>query len=93
LFDRWRRKQRPVAVVDPPGYRRSPGVIPPPPAADPYAPMTDIPAPAAKTGPAVRLMMADGTVESLPADPELEARAAYLVRSMLSPPPPPPPTA
>ena len=37
-------------------------------------------------------MMADGSVEDLPADPEVSARASYLVRSMLSPAPPPPAT-
>ncbi|HWC14952.1 MAG TPA: hypothetical protein VG929_10215 [Actinomycetota bacterium] len=34
--------------------------------------------------------MSDGSVEDLPADPEITARASYLVRSMLSPAPPPP---
>jgi hypothetical protein len=41
--------------------------------------------------PQVHLMMADGNVESLPADPAIESRAAYLVRSMIPPAPPPPP--
>ena len=48
--------------------------------------------PPAPTGPPqVRLMMADGSVQDLPEDPETARKAAYYVRSMLSPPPPPPP--
>lgn len=34
--------------------------------------------------------MADGTITELPVDEDLEARAAYLIRSMLPPAPPPP---
>ncbi len=42
-------------------------------------------------GPArIKLMLADGSESSLPADPELSARAAYLVKSMLPPRPPAP---
>lgn len=39
----------------------------------------------------MRLMMTDGTLQDLPADPELAARATYLINSMLPPAPPPPP--
>lgn len=42
--------------------------------------------------PRVTLMMADGSVQDLPEDPETARKAAYYVRSMLSPPPPPPPS-
>ena len=38
----------------------------------------------------MRLMMTDGTLEELPGDPEMEARATYLINSMLPPAPPPP---
>lgn len=38
-------------------------------------------------------MMADGSIQDLPEDPETARKAAYYVRSMLSPPPPPPPPA
>lgn len=51
----------------------------------------EVPTPVAGP-PQVRLMMADGSIEDLPADPEIAARASYLVRSMLSPAPPPPDT-
>ena len=52
-------------------------------------PRYDPPAPSGP--PQVRLMMADGSVQDLPEDPETARKAAYYVRSMLSPPPPPPP--
>lgn len=49
-------------------------------------------APPLPSGPAtVTLMMADGSIQDLPEDPETARKAAYYVRSMLSPPPPPPP--
>jgi hypothetical protein len=38
----------------------------------------------------MRLMMTDGTLQDLPYDPEVAARAEYLIKSMLPPPPPPP---
>ena len=94
FLGRWRRRP-PAPVLDPPGYRRSVPLPPPPtqPAeqTEQFAQVPPQPVESAPSGPAVRLVMADGTVQSLPADPELEARAAYLVKSMLSPPPPPPP--
>lgn len=98
FLGRWRRRHQTPPVLDPPGYRRS---VPLPPRpfeptepteqTEQFAPISHEPVPNVGSGPSVRLVMADGTVQSLPADPELEARAAYLVRSMLSPPPPPPP--
>ena len=90
LGDGFRRlfgRAKPGPVIDLPGYRgvtthrHMPPPPPPPPPAQPSKP----------SGPQVRLMMVDGTVQELPADPDLEERAAYLVRSMLSPAPPPPP--
>lgn len=80
-------------VLDPVGYRlpsyltegdHAPVLPPPPP------PPPGEGEPAVTGPPRVRLMMEDGTVEGLPADPEMERRAAYLVRSMLPPAPPPP---
>ena len=53
------------------------------------APRVDPPAPSGS--PKVTLMMADGSVQDLPEDAETARKAAYYVRSMLSPPPPPPP--
>ena len=35
--------------------------------------------------------MEDGTMQDLPTDPEIEARAEYLIKAMLPPAPPPPP--
>jgi hypothetical protein len=78
---RWFGRDKASPVLDPPGYRLPGRDIPPAPP----------PAPAHAGSPSVRLMMADGTVEELPQDPDLAARANYLARSMLSPPPPPPP--
>ena len=81
-------RDKPTPVIDPPGYR---GVAtlraaPPP----PPPPLVNAPPPSKPSTPQVRLMMADGTIEELPADPDLEERAAYLIRSMLPPAPPPP---
>ena len=80
-------------MLDPVGYRlpsylteSAPSMgMPPPPPPPPVVEERRTPGP-----PRVRLMMEDGTVEGLPADPEVEARAAYLARSMLPPAPPPP---
>ena len=84
-------RDKPAPVIDPPGYRgvATRRATPPPP--PPPAPVVDAPPPSRPSTPQVRLMMADGTIEELPADPALEERAAYLIRSMLSPAPPPPP--
>lgn len=74
------------------GPTRSAPPPPPPPAATTLAP-TSTPlreAAAPRARPAMRLMMADGTLQDLPYDPEVEARAEYLIKSMLPPPPPPP---
>jgi hypothetical protein len=38
----------------------------------------------------MHLMLQDGSVEEL-GDPEMKARAEYLIKSMLPPAPPPPP--
>jgi hypothetical protein len=90
-------RTRPVPVIDPPGYRL-PGYAPPPPPPlplvemprGPGSPVGPGPAGAPPQGPHVKLMMADGTIQELPLDPESESRAAYFVRSMLPPAPPPP---
>lgn len=85
-------RPKPAPVLDPVGYRLPSYLTPsdqslamPPPPPPPLVGETLTPGP-----PRVRLMMEDGTVEGLPTDPEVEARAAYLVRSMLPPAPPPP---
>lgn len=61
---------------------------PPPPVDLPSA--APIRPPAAATRQQVKLIMADGSETGLPADPELTARAEYLVKSMLPPRPPAP---
>jgi hypothetical protein len=71
----------------------------PVPTAQPQAPIQpQAPAPpqAPNGGPAypvgskrVRLILKDGSELTLPPDPALEERAAYLTRSLLAPPPPP----
>jgi len=58
---------------------------PPPPSLDPAA----VPPSFRPTGTArVRLIMSDGSENALPDDPELAARAEYLVNGILKPPPP-----
>ena len=91
-------------VLDPVGYRlpsylvdtREPAWGPPESeyAPDPSTgaqipPRLDLPVPSGS--PKVTLLMADGSVQELPEDAETARKAAYYVRSMLSPPPPPPP--
>jgi hypothetical protein len=91
LFGRWRERGRPAPVLDPPGYRLPPRPAPPPPAA-----LSEDRAPAPFTGPSapsMKLGLADGSMQDLPPDPELAARAEYLIKSMLPPAPPPPPPA
>ena len=91
LFGRFRRsRSQPPSFIDPPGYRLSTPPAPPPPAGS-VVDASVAAAPTAPGKPSMRLMMADGTVQEMPADPEMEARAEYLIRSMLPPAPPPPP--
>lgn len=91
---------KPRADLDPVGYRLPSYLVEPDPSMpplpiDPGAGASGLPpGPAVSMllgPPQVRLMMTDGRVEDLPADPTLERRAAYLVRSMIPPAPPPPP--
>lgn len=94
FLGRWRGRGRATPVLDPPGYRLAAPPAPPPFQAPPAAsavpgPVEPVEPPRAK--PAMRLMMEDGTMQDLPADPEIEARAEYLIKSMLPPAPPPPP--
>ena len=95
-FRRLFGRSKPVPVLDPVGYRLPPRapLASPPPSEPTVAPLPARAPEGASTvgprGPQVRLVMADGTVAELPVDPELEERAAYLVRSMLPPAPPPP---
>jgi hypothetical protein len=90
LLSRWRAlRARPVPVIDPPGYRSSMPPAPPPPRPEP-APLVRAAASRPKAKASMHLMLQDGTVEELP-DPEMKARAEYLIQSMLPPAPPPPP--
>lgn len=73
---RYQPRVRAIAPPPPPPPATPPGPPPPPPPA--------VPAP----GTRVSLVMSDGTVEPLPVDADLAARAAYLAQSVLSPPPP-----
>ena len=89
-------RSKPAPDLDPVGYRlpsylvASESSVSVPPAAP--APPSTRPAASMLLGPPqVHRMMTDGNVESLPADPAIESRAAYLVRSMIPPAPPPPP--
>lgn len=92
-------RSKPPPVLDPVGYRlpsylvdtQEPAWGPPdgqPSTGAQDPPRLDRPAPSGP--PQVKLMMADGSVQDLPEDPETARKAAYYVRSMLSPPPPPP---
>jgi len=63
----------PTATAPPP---------PPPPAGGSTA------ATGARGAARVKLVLADGTESTLPEDPELSARADYLVNGILKPPPP-----
>jgi hypothetical protein len=86
LLGRWFTRSKPVPVLDPPGYRLAHSSAPPPP------PLTEAPG-RGPVKPSMKLMLSDGTMQEMPADPELAARAEYLIKSMLPPaPPPPPPT-
>ncbi len=73
-----------------------PPMPPPPPATPPLPPSA--PKTAAEVRPTapgrrqVKLILADGSESALPADPDLAARADYLVKSMLPPRPPAPET-
>ena len=67
--------------------------MPPPPPPVPAAIIPAAPAvraPSVPAGPQVKLILADGSESALPEDPELAARAEYLMRSMLPPRPPAP---
>jgi len=72
---RRRRPETRVAAIRPP-VRRSEPTPPPPPPPQPQATSR------------VRLIMADGSERLLPDDPEIAARAQYLVNAILKPPPP-----
>lgn len=75
-----------------------PPMPPPPPPVTPQAaptaefiPGTTPGSPPGLGGPArIKLILADGSESSLSADPDISARAAYLVKSMLPPRPPAP---
>ena len=82
-----RRKKPSPPVLDPPGYLGAVRVGPPPPPPPLMVPRVD----ANPLKPGMKLMMSDGTMQDLPDDPELAARAQYLIKSMLPPAPPPPP--
>jgi hypothetical protein len=86
-FGRWFTRTKPPVELDPPGYRL-PSRVPPPP---PPISTTQHDLPSVAGAPTMRLMLADGSIQDLPGDPELTARAEYLIKSMLPPAPPPPP--
>ena len=72
-----------------------PPMPPPPPGPEPIHQLTPSgppvqAAPSVPTGPQVKLILADGSESPLPEDPELAARADYLMKSMLPPRPPAP---
>ena len=92
-FSRLRRKSAAPAFVETRLERLAsyPPMPPPPPPVLPLqAPPQAAPA-RPSSGPQVKLILADGSESQLPADPELAARAEYLVKSMLPPRPPEPP--
>ena len=86
LLDRFKRRDRRVVPDMSVSAHRMPPQ-PPLPEAPPPA-RVEGPRPAAR--PAMRLMLADGTMQDLE-DPEMEERAEYLIKAMLPPAPPPPP--
>ena len=88
LLGRWFARSKPPPVIDPPGYRLAHGSAPPPPSPPAHP---DIQPQTGPVKPSMKLMLSDGTLQELPADPEMAARAEYLIKSMLPPAPPPPP--
>lgn len=89
------RRSSPPAYIESRLERLSqyPPMPPPPPPATPQAAaaMQIDGAPTGLMTPSrVKLILADGSESALPTDPELTARADYLVKSMLPPRPPAP---
>lgn len=72
-------RREPVIETRPTEGHRSRSIPPPPPPR---------PSLSARGGARVRLILADGSAQVLPHDPELAARADYLVNGLLKPPPP-----